>query len=280
MGSNDKHVKLQLIKTIDSIKEKYKVLQQQSANLDDSLNVKYKPILTAMNNITSNKSDINSIQNVSSGINSNGIENTSNTLQNGEKQEVTDDSSEWNSGELSRSMNVSTLNAYLQLLGTNKHDQKYGIYKKRNGKYYIGDTDIALTHNNITIRGESFPLTQGLLNLLFLKLPARYKKSDKARYKEILMLANLHNLRNVRNESFKYVKIIAPMLQEKAGKSLQTNFMEVNRESKIDYKYWDNPNELVDRLRLLIASQSAGHSGHNNEIIEIIEELREANIIE
>lgn len=44
--------------------------------------------------------------------------------------------------------------------------------------------------------------------------------------------------------------------------------------------YWDDPNELVDRLRLLIASQSAGHTGHNNEIISIIEELREANIIE
>lgn len=43
--------------------------------------------------------------------------------------------------------------------------------------------------------------------------------------------------------------------------------------------YWNDPNELVDRLRLLISSKSAGHTGHNNEIISIIEELREANII-
>lgn len=44
--------------------------------------------------------------------------------------------------------------------------------------------------------------------------------------------------------------------------------------------YWDDANELVDRLRLLVSSTSAGHTGHSNEIISIIEELREANLIE
>lgn len=44
--------------------------------------------------------------------------------------------------------------------------------------------------------------------------------------------------------------------------------------------YWDDANELVSRLRLLVSSVSAGHTGHNNEILSIIEELREANIIE
>lgn len=44
--------------------------------------------------------------------------------------------------------------------------------------------------------------------------------------------------------------------------------------------FWDNPNELVDRLRLLISSTSVGHNNHNNEIISIIEELKEVNIIE
>jgi hypothetical protein len=48
----------------------------------------------------------------------------------------------------------------------------------------------------------------------------------------------------------------------------------------IDYVYWDDPNELVNRLRLLIVSQSTGYTGHSNEIVSVIEELREANIIE
>ncbi|MCI0557609.1 MAG: hypothetical protein MN733_03880, partial [Nitrososphaera sp.] len=46
-----------------------------------------------------------------------------------------------------------------------------------------------------------------------------------------------------------------------------------------DYVHWDDPNELVDRLRLLLASQAAGNSNHSNEIVSIIEELREAGII-
>lgn len=45
------------------------------------------------------------------------------------------------------------------------------------------------------------------------------------------------------------------------------------------YVYWDNANELCDRLKLLVASQNAGHSGHHNEIVSLIEELREAKII-
>jgi hypothetical protein len=44
--------------------------------------------------------------------------------------------------------------------------------------------------------------------------------------------------------------------------------------------YWNDPNELVNRLRLLVASASAGHTGHNNEILAIIEELRHTNLIE
>jgi hypothetical protein len=48
----------------------------------------------------------------------------------------------------------------------------------------------------------------------------------------------------------------------------------------VEYVYFDDPNELVERLKLLLSSQMAGHNGHNNEIISIIEELREAKIIQ
>ena len=46
-----------------------------------------------------------------------------------------------------------------------------------------------------------------------------------------------------------------------------------------DYVYWNDVNEIVERLKLLIASQQAGHTNHDNEIISIIEELKEAKII-
>lgn len=50
--------------------------------------------------------------------------------------------------------------------------------------------------------------------------------------------------------------------------------------SSDSYTYWNDPNELVVRLRLLIASTTAGNNAHQNEILSIIEELREADIIE
>ncbi len=44
--------------------------------------------------------------------------------------------------------------------------------------------------------------------------------------------------------------------------------------------YWNDPNELVERLILLHASKAAGNTSVYNEILAIEEELREANIIQ
>ena len=55
----------------------------------------------------------------------------------------------------------------------------------------------------------------------------------------------------------------------------------VEQRSVLDcnYVYWNDLNELVDRLKLLIAEKSAGNNSHNNEIMSIIEELREEKVI-
>ena len=45
------------------------------------------------------------------------------------------------------------------------------------------------------------------------------------------------------------------------------------------HTYWDDPNELVDRLCLLHASQEAGNTNVINEITSIITELRQAGYI-
>jgi len=50
-------------------------------------------------------------------------------------------------------------------------------------------------------------------------------------------------------------------------------------DNAIDYVHWDNPNELVDCTRLLEASRQIGHNVHDNEMLSIIEKLREAGII-
>lgn len=59
------------------------------------------------------------------------------------------------------------------------------------------------------------------------------------------------------------------------GKGLLYTKSNVSR----DISYWDNPNELCERLKLLIASTESGNNSHVNEILNIVEELREAKLI-
>jgi len=49
-------------------------------------------------------------------------------------------------------------------------------------------------------------------------------------------------------------------------------------DNAIDDVHWDDPNELMDRRRLLDASHRAGNNGHD-EMLSIIEELCEAGLI-
>jgi len=83
--------------------------------------------------------------------------------------------------------------------------------------------------------------------------------------------------------SRKYIDFIAPHNNnnERYGTGLLPTVMTLrkNNSSRVNYIYWDDPNELVDRLRLLVASRAAGNPNHDNEIMSIIEELRESGLV-
>ena len=55
--------------------------------------------------------------------------------------------------------------------------------------------------------------------------------------------------------------------------------MQITKNNKTDYVYFDDPNELVDRLELLVSEKSARNNFQNNEIQSIIEELYECGLI-
>ena len=48
---------------------------------------------------------------------------------------------------------------------------------------------------------------------------------------------------------------------------------------RIEYVFFNSINELVQRLVLLIWEKQAGHTGHDNEILSILEELQELKVI-
>ena len=157
-------------------------------------------------------------------------------------------------------------------------DTTYGIRRDGN-TFFIGNKEIEINNNDITIEDKIYKGTKGLWELLTLKEPTNYNESDLQNYKEILETTSAH-LKGYKagaplssNKHTKYTNIIKPLFKTTGGGMRQVTG------NKIDYIYWDNPNELVDRLRLLWLSRIAGNTGVDNEIDSIIEELRESGII-
>lgn len=169
----------------------------------------------------------------------------------------------------------------LSILNNNKKlDTIYGPHKA-NGEWKFGNKSLKISDQKITIGNQSWAFTPGLFELLFYKKPSNYDSSELDIYKKILLDSNAHKInynadeRIKSNKGYKYKHIIRKLMNvTHTGKGL----MRVNQ-VKSNYIYRDDPNELIERLRLLIASQQAGNNNHTNEIVSIIEELREGKII-
>lgn len=70
------------------------------------------------------------------------------------------------------------------------------------------------------------------------------------------------------------MKIIRPLISQAKGKGMLWKSLKSR-----DIIHWDDVNELVDRLRHIAMSTEAGNRVHVNEILSIMEELREAGYI-
>lgn len=154
----------------------------------------------------------------------------------------------------------------------------------------LGNYILHVTGDIITINNNDFEGTRGLYQLIFLKEPLDYNNNELEQYKQILILTSAHrrnykkNMQINGNKSRKYSNIIREMFKSES-KSCGTG-MRIPKMMKLEnilentnLIYWDNCNELVERLQLIIGSKMAGNTSHNNEIIAIIDELREAKII-
>lgn len=153
----------------------------------------------------------------------------------------------------------------------------------------IGDKPLDFDENGrIQVGDVWYKPTEGLYELIFKRTPnsSDYTSDDLKAYKDILHKSNAHkkgysyNVRiNRLPTNLKYKEVISklyPLANTVTGKGVGILSKSV---SERDISYWDDPNELCDRLRLLVASAETGNSGHGNEILNIVEELREAGLI-
>lgn len=278
--NNKKH----LVKLRNNIKQKLLVLKTNLSESDRKFQVTYDPILkplkTIIDVVKKEKHDV--------------VKKEKHDDDDDVKKEllVKSESESESDTENEQKKDKSVLfNKYIQGLindkGTLKiYDQIYGFsYNHSKETLSLGKSSVSLDGDSIVLDDHRFPATKGLYELLFLKKPNGYKNEDIINYIKMLKLSRIIYLYNnptkriKGNSSLKYRKIIKPYITvEKQGGGLF--------DSKLRYEnkpyralYWDDPNELVDRLMLLLASQQAGNTTHENEIAAIEEELREAKII-
>ncbi|KAL4153101.1 hypothetical protein QTP88_000934 [Uroleucon formosanum] len=136
-------------------------------------------------------------------------------------------------------------------------DKTYGPKIRAIGSVHLGKKEINLVDDTLTIEDISYTLTQGL-----------------DAYKSILIQTSAHltaDEKKIKKGRNKYYEIIQNLFRSGGGLSMKLQ--------KHNLVYWNDPNELVERLKLLLASKAAGNTGVSNEIISIFEELHEAGII-
>ena len=207
-----------------------------------------------------------------------------------------------NSKRSSSSNDVSSITEYyLSMVVSRAHviDRMFGVYVNAMEELQMGESKVEFINDKMVdkTRGVRHRLTPGLVELIFKKEPDMnlVTNGDKTQYVEILLMTNPHRkgnsptgkLKKTNEAVKKYADLIEPLLFQfnkilktpHQGKGLPKQKIAKSSNTTIDLVYWDDPNELVDRLRLLMAEKQAGNEAHTNEIFSIISELREAGYI-
>ena len=177
---------------------------------------------------------------------------------------------------------------YLQEL-TSKHDNDhtYGpSWDPKTNVLMLGSQPLEVEGDVLRVGNQSFAGTVGLYELIFKNKPQNVQHSDEENYARIMQLTDLHlnSLGHVKgNRGGKYKDFISRLKSapvEKSGGGRGGGRLEAKQSGvPAQYVYWDDPNELVERLELLVSERDAGHTGLDNEILSILEELQERGLI-
>lgn len=180
-----------------------------------------------------------------------------------------------------------------------KFDHQYGIRLDPSTETYsVGNKIVKFDGDNIKIDDITYEGTRGLYELLFKKKPEKYTLDDETKYKAIMERSSAarknydptYPLSGNAGKKYSLVKKILskpdmtplrftkPIPPNKRTKSGAGAFLHLNNK-KVEFVPWKNPNKLINRLRLLIAAQHAGNTSVDNDIIYIIEELKQSHII-
>lgn len=309
----EKNIKRQIVNAAEAVKRKVRKMRNIETEKSYILDSFFKPVIKPLNQMiskefkaatnqpsfdTSSPFDKTLKRRVSSSVGFSPQNRDTNESDNFKSSESEDDdrqdeSFKTGTSDLSYENEVSSwsLNSEVNI------DVPFGVRNER-GKLMMGSARVLIFDNDIQVGTNKFKKTPGLDELLFKKVPdlSTITDEDLRHYKLLLLETNVHRRdydphKPIRsNRGRKYLHIIKPLFKlRKISASTDSSQPNIHGgeglpilkkwKKNVDYVYWDDPNELVDRLKLLIASRDAGNTGLDNEIISIVEELRESGII-
>ena len=173
-----------------------------------------------------------------------------------------------------------------EFLNRPNRDTDFGI-RKESGHHYIGKYHIIIENDDIIIPkiNEKFDGTPGLWELIMSKNPENFTKEDYEMYEDLMTITDaLHRDNDEDNphpkgnhRSYKWVNILRPIWYRKKSHIL---FPKEGYEGKGVVVIPSDPNALLERLDLLLASQKAGHTGVRNELVSICDELKRQDVLD
>ena len=159
-------------------------------------------------------------------------------------------------------------------------DTTFGV-RKEGDHHYIGNKHVIITEDDDIIikeSGDRFIGTKGLWELITSKKPNKdlYKEEDYEDYERLMIKTNaLHRdydpnnplLRGSKSDKWKF--LLGPIWHNREY-----------YEGKGTVIMSSDPNALLERLDLLLASQKAGHTGVGNELVSICDELKRQDVLD
>ena len=166
-------------------------------------------------------------------------------------------------------------------------DKTFGV-RKICKHHYIGNKHVIITEDDdIIIKedGDRFFGSAGLWALITSKDPDKelidWDKNDIKDYERLMIKTNaLHRDNNPKNpypkssNGKKWLGLLSPIWNKYKAMSSK----KFNGEGIVIMS--SDPNALLERLDLLLASQKAGHTGVRNELVSICDELKRQGVLD
>ena len=168
--------------------------------------------------------------------------------------------------------------ALRKFLRKDEADKTYGL-RDENNKFYIGNKLAVIDGDDLIVGKYEYKGTPGLWELITSKKPdeTKYNDEDLENYAKLMVRSNAirrnydpTSTRPLSSPGYKWKKLISVIWRSK-------NMFLTEGDGLVVLP--SDPNALLERLDLLLASKEAGHTGVRNELVSICDELKRQGVI-